>query len=96
MTSGYAGTPEPDGDYGDEGLYWPSSGQYFTRSEDRELRELKYEPPAGYALVGFWCWRGSGHICDESCKSDSVPLFAQAGWAAGVRRNIQALYEESS
>jgi hypothetical protein len=41
-----------------------------------------------FEVVGWWCWRAGGHLCDESCKSDSVPLFAQSGWAAGVRRNI--------
>lgn len=64
-------------------------GIYFTEAEEAALSDLIYDAPEGFALVGFWCWRAGGHVCDESCKSDSVPLFAQVGGATGVRRNIQ-------
>ena len=57
--------------------------------DDSDLDELLYEPPPGYELAGFWCWRGGGHVCGSSCKSDSVPLFAQAKWAPHVLGNIK-------
>lgn len=67
---------------------------YFSSNEEDALPDLIYTPPRGTELVGWWCWRAGGHLCDESCKSDSVPLFAQAGWATGVRRNIAELRDE--
>lgn len=55
-------------------------------NDERDV--LRYEAPAGYEVVGFWCFRGP-HACDEACKSDSVPLMVQAGpWAQAVRRSI--------
>lgn len=67
-------------------------GYWFRPWEETELAELNYDEPDGFETVGYWCWRGGGHVCDLPCKSDSVPLLAQKGWAAGVRRNILAVY----
>jgi hypothetical protein len=64
--------------------------EFFSRAEEDALPELNFDEPEGYEVVGYWCWRAGGHVCDYSCKSDSVPLLAQKGWAAGVRRNILA------
>lgn len=64
------------------------SDNYFTEADEDALAPLIFDEPDGYEVVGYWCWRGSGHLCDYPCKSDSVPLLAQKGWAKGVRSNV--------
>lgn len=61
----------------------------ISESDELDLPEIIYEEPEGYETVGFWCWRGGGHLTDTACKSDSVPLIVQTGWAVHVRRAIE-------
>lgn len=66
--------------------------EYFIAQEEDALPELTFQEPDGFEIVGWWCWRSGGHCCDQACKSDSVPLMAQTGWAKGVRANFIEQY----
>jgi hypothetical protein len=70
----------------------PPVSRYVDWEDNPEWEEslppLSYDEPPGYEIVAWWCWRAGGHLCDTGCKSDSVPLLAQSGWATGVRGDI--------
>jgi len=47
-----------------------------TASDDERLQ-----------LVGWYCWRCRG-INARACRSDSVPMYAPASWAADMKREL--------
>jgi hypothetical protein len=65
--------------------------QYMGDSDDvADPRD--FEIPEGFAIVGWWCWRGSGHLEAQPEKLSAVPLLAKIPWADGVKANIEAVY----
>ncbi|MFH9072707.1 hypothetical protein [Streptomyces alboflavus] len=39
--------------------------------------------------VGWYCWRGGGHLTAEPCRSDNIPIHAPAEWATDMEAEIR-------
>lgn len=75
-------------------------GSQTMRALDDIDRALQEPGPAAadtavpLVQVGWYCWRGEGHLAERACRSDNVPVYVPAEWATEMGAEIRRLGED--